>query len=155
LNYALYSKETKIKLYLPGGESGYALFNTTTLNRAETEEKFVEVDANTLDSLLQQNGIRQEEVNWIKIDVEGAEFEVLKGAHSILSESKDIALLIEVHDDPRVYRPKVEKLLDSYNFKIVFEKGYWNGEMHISNILSKKHKVDPSPSNMQSNKTGM
>jgi FkbM family methyltransferase len=141
MNYAVYSKQTKIKLYLPGGESGYALFNTIILNRAKTE-KFVEVDANTLDSILQQNGIRQEDVNWIKIDVEGAEFEVLKGAHSILSKSKDIALLIEVHGDPHVYRPKVEKLLDSYNFTIEFEKSSWNGEMHISNILSKKHKVE-------------
>jgi FkbM family methyltransferase len=135
LNYALYSKETKIKLYLPGGESGYSLFNTITLNRAKTEEKFVEVDAHTLDNLLQQNGIKQEEVNWIKIDVEGAEFEVLKGAHSILSKCKDIALLIEVHGDPHFYRTKIEKLLDSYNFKIEFEKRYWNGEMHV--LLSK------------------
>jgi FkbM family methyltransferase len=140
INYAVYSKETKIKLYLPGGESGYAVFNTVALTR--TEEKFVEVNANTLDSILQQNGIRPEEVNWIKIDVEGAEFEVLKGAHSILSKSKDIVLLIEVHGDPNVYRPKVEKLLDLYSFKIEFEKSYWNGEVHI--LLSKKHKVDSS-----------
>jgi FkbM family methyltransferase len=154
MNYAVYSKETKIKLYLPGGELGYALFNTITLNRAKNKEKFVEVDANTLDNILQENGIRQEGVNWIKIDVEGAEFEVLKGAHSILSKSKDITLLIEVHGDPHVYRPKVEKLLDSYNFKIDFEKSYWNGEMHI--LLSKKHKVDSTiTSNMSSNNTGL
>ena len=36
-------------------------------------------------------------MNWVKIDVEGAEFEVLKGANNLLSNSKDIALLIEVH----------------------------------------------------------
>jgi FkbM family methyltransferase len=40
--------------------------------------------------------IGEEQVNWIKIDVEGAEFEVLKGASNVLSKSKDIALLIEV-----------------------------------------------------------
>ncbi|MBV9178152.1 MAG: FkbM family methyltransferase [Nitrososphaeraceae archaeon] len=37
-------------------------------NRSKSGQKFVEVEANTLDSLLQQNGIT--EVNWIKIDVE-------------------------------------------------------------------------------------
>src|SRR5919112_697369 len=98
LNYAVYSKETKIKLYVPDEESGYTIYHTLISDRATNEEKFVEVNANTLDYLLQSKGIKQEEVNWIKIDVEGAEFEVLKGAANILSKSKDIALLIEVHN---------------------------------------------------------
>ena len=67
------------------------------INRVTPNEKFIEVNANTLDSLLQENGISVNEVNWIKIDVEGAELEVLKGAHNILSKSKDISLLIEIH----------------------------------------------------------
>ena len=36
----------------------------------KTEEKYIEVDANTLDNLLEQNRIEQGQVNWIKIDVE-------------------------------------------------------------------------------------
>ena len=55
------------------------------------------VQLNTLDNLLiREHGIS--EVNWMKIDVEGAELEVLKGAHNILSNSKRIKLLIEIHD---------------------------------------------------------
>ena len=46
---------------------------------------------------MQSKGINQD-INWIKIDVEGAEFEVLKGATNVLSKSKDIALLIEIHN---------------------------------------------------------
>ena len=118
LNYAAYSKETKIKLYLPEVESGYTIYNTIMSNRARLQDKFVEVNANTLDNLLQLNEIR--DVNWIKIDVEGAEFEVLKGAHNVLSKNKDIALLIEVHGLDN-YRPVLE-FLRSYNFKIEFEK---------------------------------
>jgi FkbM family methyltransferase len=129
LNYAVYSKETKIKLYLPSGESGFTKYNTIMPNWINTQEKFVEVNANTLDYLLQLNQIRQEEVNWIKIDVEGAEFEVLKGATNVLSKSKDIALLIEVHGQNN-YRPLVE-FLSSYNFKIEFEKTYETGDRHI------------------------
>ena len=132
LNYAAYSKETKIKLYLPSGESGFTKYNTIVSDWANNEDKFVEVNANTLDYLLQLNQIREEEVNWIKIDVEGAEFEVLKGATNVLSKSKDIALLMELHGPPNVYRPKVQEFLNLYNFKIEFEKSYdENGSMHI------------------------
>jgi FkbM family methyltransferase len=132
LNYAVYSKETKLKLYLPSGESGFTKYNTIMPNWINTQEKFVEVNANTLDYLLQLNEIRQEEVNWIKIDVEGAEFEVLKGATNVLSKSKDIAILMELHGPPHVYRPKVEEFVNLYNFKIEFEKSYEeNGSMHI------------------------
>ena len=131
LNYAAYSKETKIKLYVPDEESGYTIYHTLM---ERTGKKFVEVDAITLDYLLLQlNGIRDGvegvEVNWIKIDVEGAEFEVLKGAANILSKSKDIALLIEVHG-PDNYRPIVE-FLNSYNFVVEFEKTYETGDKHI------------------------
>src|ERR671921_1750065 len=139
LNYAVYSKETKIKLYLPDEESGNTIYNTLISDRATNEEKFVEVNANTLDYLLQSKGIKEEEVNWIKIDVEGAEFEVLKGAANVLSKSKDIVLLMELHGPPDVYRPKVQELVNLYNFKIELEKSYEeNGSMHI---------IVPKPSN--------
>ena len=133
LNYAAYSKDKKIKLYLPEVESGYTIYNTIMSNRARTEDKFVEVNANTLDYLLQLKGIKQEEVNWIKIDVEGAEFEVLKGAANILSKSKDIALLIEVHNltgGKNLYGPIME-FLNSYNFIVEFENSLHGGEKHI------------------------
>jgi hypothetical protein len=86
--------------------------------------KYVEASANTLDYFLQLKEIT--DVNWIKIDVEGAEFEVLKGATNVLSKSKDIALLIEVHGLDN-YRPIVE-FLSSYNFKIEFEKSNKTGD---------------------------
>jgi FkbM family methyltransferase len=133
LNYAVYSKETKIKLYLPDEESGYTMHHSIMSNyvftkyKDKTEDKFVEVSANTLDYFLQLEGIT--DVNWIKIDVEGAEFEVLKGAHNVLSNSKNISLLIEVHGKD-TYEPIIESLR-SYNFKIDFEKTYENGEKHI------------------------
>ncbi|MDQ3971278.1 MAG: FkbM family methyltransferase [Thermoproteota archaeon] len=136
LNNAVYSKETKIKLYLPGEELGHTTYNTVMSDRSKNEDKFVEVSANTLDYLLQLKGIM--DVNWIKIDVEGAEFEVLKGAHNVLSNSKDISLLIEVHNlsgGTNLYRPIIE-FLNLYNFKIEFEKSHDRGEKHI---ILRKH----------------
>ena len=63
LNNAVYSKQTKIKLY--------STYSILTERSEKNTEKFVEVNADTLDSLLLQNKINYEDVNWIKIDVEG------------------------------------------------------------------------------------
>jgi hypothetical protein len=136
LNYAAYSKEDKIKLYLlsKGEESSYTKYNTVMTDRANTEKKFVEVQANTLDYLVQSSGIKHEQVNWIKIDVEGAEYDVLKGAKNILSKSGNISLLIEIHnlstDNTTLYEP-IKELLNSYKFKIECEKLASSGERHI------------------------
>ena len=93
------------------------------------------VHLNTLDNLLiKQHGVS--EVNWMKIDVEGAELEVLKGAHNILSNNKRIKLLIEIHGVNKLYKPIVE-ILNSYNFKIIFEKD--NPRYRIGDRIGSKH----------------
>ncbi len=134
LNYAAYSKQDKIKLFLPSKaeELSYTKYNTIMTERVYNEKKFVEIDANTLDYLLQSNGIKHE-VNWIKIDVEGAEYEVLKGAKNILSKSNNISLLVEIHnlsENTNLNEP-IKEFLNSYNFKIDFEKVVSSGERHI------------------------
>ena len=94
------------------------------------------VHLNTLDNLLiKQHGIS--EVNWMKIDVEGAELEVLKGAHNILSNSKRIKLLIEIHGVNKLYKPIVE-ILNSYNFKIIFEKDGPKDRILSKHIIAEK-----------------
>jgi FkbM family methyltransferase len=136
LNYAAFSKEDKIKLYLPSKEKeefSNTKYNTVMMERAHGKTKFVEVKANTLDYLLQSNGIKHQQVNWIKIDVEGAEYEVLRGAKDILSKSNNISLLIEIHnlsENSNYYEP-IKEFLNSYNFKIEFEIIAKNGERHI------------------------
>jgi FkbM family methyltransferase len=139
LNYAVYSQRRKIKLYLPDEELGYTIYNTIMVNRADPRDNFVEVNADTLDNILQLNRIKQ--VNWVKIDVEGAELEVLKGAHNILSNSKDISVHIEIHGISHLYKPIIE-LLNLYNFKIEFEKtfeGYHRQNMKGGkNVLLRK-----------------
>jgi FkbM family methyltransferase len=133
LNYAVYSEKTKIKLFFPSEGLKDTIYNTVISDRSISSEKFIEVNADTLDNILDSIGIKPENVNWIKIDVEGAELEVLKGAMSILSKSKDIALLIEIHnlgDGKNLYEPIME-LLNQYNFKKEFEKVHESGERHL------------------------
>jgi FkbM family methyltransferase len=133
LNYAVYSNQTKLKLYLPGKQSGFTIYNTIMVNRGKHQGKFIQVNGNTLDNLLEQNKINFATINWIKIDVEGAEFEVLKGAQNVLSKSNDIAILIEIHNSQNgtnLYRPIIE-FLNRYNFRIVYEKIHDGGERHV------------------------
>ena len=141
LNLAVFSEKTKIKLFFPKKGLKNTIYNTVISNRSINSERFIEVNANTLDNILHENDIKHDQVNWIKIDVEGAELEVLKGATNVLSKSKDIALLIEIHDlgeGKNHYNPIMD-LLNNYNFKIEFEKIHSTSERHL--IVRKKQQL--------------
>jgi FkbM family methyltransferase len=132
LNFAAYSKEAKLKLHLRNEGLSNTMYSTVMSNRFETG-RFMEVKANTLDDLLELKGIHPEQINWIKIDVEGAELEVLKGASHILSISNNISLLIETHllsGGITLYEP-IRELLNMHGFKIDFEMVHESGERHI------------------------
>ena len=67
----------------------------------------------TLDNLLALINIKYEEVKRIRIDVEGAELEVLKGANNVMSKSKDISILIEIQklgNEQTLYQPLMDLL---------------------------------------------
>jgi FkbM family methyltransferase len=137
VNSAAYSSKTQLKLYLPDEDQGFTTHHSLMGNYLSTKysnatQKYVLVQADTLDNLLAGAGIQG--VNWIKIDVEGAELEVLKGALDTLRRSNDISLLIEVHGR-ETYEP-VLALLKSNDFRLEFEKTYDSGEKHI--IASKR-----------------
>jgi FkbM family methyltransferase len=133
LNYAIYSTKTKIKLY---EQSASAKYNSIMLTRAEKTKNYVEVNADTLDNILEQNGINQ--VNWIKIDVEGAEFEVLKGSTKTLS-GENVSLFLEIHniEDPNHYH-NVLDFLKYHDYEMTFELRFdVSGEGHL--IFRKKN----------------
>ena len=129
LNCAAYSSQTRLKLYEPSADN--SIYDTVMLCRAGYDGGYVEVDATTLDSILEGNGVNN--VSWIKIDVEGAELEVLKGSVNTLTNNKGLVLLIEVHDvqDDSHY-PEIVRFLGSFGFKMRFEKVYPPGkERHV------------------------
>jgi FkbM family methyltransferase len=132
LECAVYSAREKLKLFLPELEKGRTIFNTVMEDRARTSTNFLEVQANTLDNILQSINIT--EVNWIKIDVEGAELEVLKGAVNTLSSNKNITLVIEIHG-MKIYIEMIE-YLKTRNLRIMYEKSNEKGDW--GHVIAKK-----------------
>lgn len=55
------------------------------------------VEVNTLDDFAAANGI--DTVDFIKIDVEGAEYHLLKGSQQLLSRSPNVIVMVEIEED--------------------------------------------------------
>jgi len=89
LNIAAWNCNTKLKLYVFEGNS-----DISTLKGRGRD--YVYIDAKPLDDLLKEI----EKVDWIKIDVEGAEFETLKGLEDTLRK-KSPRLIVEVFEQNR------------------------------------------------------
>ncbi len=75
-----------------------------------TSPPFVEVETNTVDNIL-----GTEAVDLMKIDVEGAEFLVLRGARDALTDGRIKSLVIELHDWKR--KGELDALLTEYRYR--------------------------------------
>jgi FkbM family methyltransferase len=127
LECAAYSTKKKLKLFLPEVERGRTIFNTVMEDRVKSYDDFIEVESNTLDNILNEKNVQR--VNYVKIDVEGAELEVLKGAVNTLSSNKDLTLLIEVHGEAN-YMPLL-RIFKEHKFQIDYEQKYPSNDRHI------------------------
>ena len=95
---------------------------------------YVEIDVQTqsIDNFCLENNINC--IDLLKIDTEGSELNVLKGAENFLSENKIKVIYTEICAPKAKYRNKVneiENFLKEYNFEHV--KSY---NMLISSLLS-------------------
>jgi len=88
---ALSDSDGEAPLYL-GGRCDY---HSLLKDQREREAGAITVKTRTLDSLLEERG--QFRVDMIKVDVEGAELEVLKGARETLRRNPHVVLLLELH----------------------------------------------------------
>lgn len=105
LNLALWDRQGTLKLYNFNLSGIYSV--------VYPGRQFTLVKANTLDNVLKSLGIDQ--VDLVKIDVEGAELKVLKGATASLKR-RIRSLILEAHSSYAVF--SVAKLLKKYNFKV-------------------------------------
>lgn len=108
LNKGCFSKRGKLTFYLDdGGIGGHSFVNK------DVGHKHIKISVDTLDNILKKLKIKS--VNLIKIDVEGAETDVLKGAMKTLKSSHP-KIVFEAWDEN--YLAKCKKILDKFDYKI-------------------------------------
>jgi len=81
----------------------------------------IEVLTRSLDSILEEKGLAQS-IRMIKIDVEGAEMAVLKGAINTLRANPEVVLLLDLHPHLGVDTREVCKFLEKLDFRLYKEK---------------------------------
>ena len=99
--YALSDKTGKVKFNDIGKpESGYLPETRLTVeyNEKLAPVNTIEVDTTTIDSYIPEN----EKITFIKMDIEGAEYEALKGAEKIIKKYKP-RLAISIYHNPDDY----------------------------------------------------
>ena len=105
LNIAAFNQDNK-KLLLSGSrDSEFSL-------KSNLKENSFEVETRTIDSLLREICVKK--VDWVKIDVEGAEVEVLEGMREVIENNPNLRILIEVHGKNKY---KVDRLLRGFKKK--------------------------------------
>jgi FkbM family methyltransferase len=109
LRIAIWNQNTYAKLY---ESSSNALHSLVRVGDKQHSIKVLAVTLDTLYNALKQLGVNQ--IDAIKIDVEGAEIEVLKGCKETLKTTK--LIIIEVHNDK--YLNKIFYLLKEHKFQI-------------------------------------
>jgi len=100
LNIAAWSEDRKVTLFIgdkPGHHSVKKNFGRGSII----------VNAKALDNVLTE--LKVEKVNWIKIDVEGAEFEVLKGLQNTLRKHRP-TLIVEISKEQNKIEDFISKL---------------------------------------------
>ncbi len=126
-NIALGRTHSKMQLHVKQFHGHHSLGD---VDNSPTIDK-IEVDVNTIDEVTKNLGIKA--INFLKIDVEGFESDVLHGAENLLKNKKIEYILFELQDS----------ILQSINrtssevFEIIFNAGYQiidlNGNMQKDN----------------------
>jgi FkbM family methyltransferase len=111
-NECVLDKEGYITLYI-NKDSGK---NSVLLSRSSEINRTITVHGDTLDNALSKS----RKVDLLKIDVEGADFRVLRGAEKIFQINPPSIVVIEIHDvdSDNVNSKEVLQFLQSHNYEI-------------------------------------
>ena len=112
--------------------------------------KAEQIQAVAIDTYCRENGI--ERIDLLKIDVEGAELDVIKGSHGMLSESKIGCVLFEIstpmvsgmgHEPAKVFTSLLDYEMSIYRFSgdgKLKRLSEWSGE-YCANFIAMKEEA--------------
>lgn len=106
LNIALSNCKVKAKLYLSDRLSENSM--------VPISNKWILINVDTLDNIVKKNGLKR--VDFMKIDVEGAELQVLKGAEKTLEKFRPFLSIAAYHWPGEV--EEIQKFLASKSYAI-------------------------------------
>ena len=93
------------------------ILSPTTIERGFLKQK---VKTATLDTFVKKNKIKK--IDILKVDVDGSEYEFLKGSELTLKKNKIKTILIEISEKKKFYKnkeKKVIKFLNKKNFSLI------------------------------------
>ncbi|MCW3995287.1 MAG: FkbM family methyltransferase [Candidatus Bathyarchaeota archaeon] len=122
VNIAVLDKEGYVKLY-SGKTSGWHSIRQE--RKSNLCSSYLTVCCTTIDRLLLK--LNSGKADWIKIDVEGAELDVLKGMRATLNNNPKLNLLIELHSNPT----DTIAYLKTFGFDIRVLSAFSDGRQHI------------------------
>jgi FkbM family methyltransferase len=94
------------------------------------------VSTSTLDTFVKKNNIKS--IDILKVDIEGSEYEFLKGARNTLKKNKVKIILLEISDKKKNYKKKEKKIINFLEKKnFIFLKKHMNRSVALfSNVKS-------------------
>ncbi len=107
LNVACWNKSEKLRLHLAPRTGDHSL-------KKPVSTGFVEVSGLKLDDVLKQ--LQIEQVDFIKIDAEGADGEVLEGAEEIIARNPHLKIIFEATNEDNL--AKCQEVLGKHGFTI-------------------------------------
>ena len=136
-NFALSDKENKVLLKVPIRNKNYDKSNYEEyfqMGRATIHEQNVMGDIETFEikSKKLDNFTFSNRISFIKIDVEGHEMSVIKGAENTIKQNKP-TLLVEIEE-----KHSKQKVLDSINYinSLGYESFFYDNELKNTNNLN-------------------
>lgn len=69
----------------------------------------------------------------MKIDVEGAELDVIKGSKELILRAQNLRIIVEIHNlsNGTTYHKEIKEFLESFGYTIDFEDRRPSGESHL------------------------